>query len=479
MMHSVGYFGLPVMPATCITISEIVSGSSEQIFPETFLQSLHDCRVCLSENTGRSLLQLPCHHLFCLMCLKSNCRIHVIEGNLTQVWLREDAVAYFKNMFDGGLRPTSNAFNKVIDGWVKVDMLNEAHGFFDMMPQKDIDDVTVVIFYFGGQHVGWEMKTEWLSNGWLCLVCGASDTQELPLHFIKLAKDTYTSDCMFEKIGYGTVSEALVYMLSLLFVRRDYCNEEPFFRNVLEHCQCGIEMIRRDLFTGHWKHYLQGAIPLQPCFDGLINVGKVAARTLQDTVVGNSCIVSRQPPWPPPTRHHFRTMHAETVANWNHLFSWCFANSDLGELLTLNCPADRAMVLLMYQIELRLLNWAWADECVFNLCLLRLHSAVHSSLANAYKSWLITVIHRTHPIGQDHVWHNVDRGVVCGIKDRCCARLAKLVLSATLTQDSGKLSQLELHHPLLLNTQSSGLRTSRISSGGECQHIIFSSSQRW
>jgi pentatricopeptide repeat protein len=199
MMHSVGYFGLPVMPATCITISEIVSGSSEQIFPEIFLQSLHECRVCLSENTGRSLLQLPCHHLFCLMCMKSNCRIHVIEGNLTQVWLREDAVAYFKNMFDGGLRPTSNAFNKVIDGWVKVDMLNEAHGFFDMMPQKDIDDVTVVIFYFGGQHVGWEMKTEWLSNGWLCLVCGASDTQELPLHFIKLAKDTYTSDCMFEK----------------------------------------------------------------------------------------------------------------------------------------------------------------------------------------------------------------------------------------------------------------------------------------
>jgi hypothetical protein len=337
----------------------------------------------------------------------------------------------------------------------------------------------VVIFYFGGQHVGWEMKTEWLCNGWLCLVCGASDTQELPLHFIKLAKDTYTSDCMFGKIRYGTVSEALVYMMSLLFVRRDYCNEEPFVRNVLEHYQCGIEMIRGDLFTGHWKHYLQCAIPLQPCFDGLMNGGKVTARTLQDTAVGNSCIVARQPPWPPPTRHHFRTMHAETVANWNHLFSWCFANSDLGELLTLNCLTDSAMVLPMYQIELGLLNWAWEDECVFNRCLLRIHSAVHSSLAIAYQSWLTTVIHRTHSIDQDHFWHDVDRGVECGIKDRCCARLAKLVLSATLTQESSKLFQLELHHPLLLNTQSSGLRTSHISSGGECQHIICSSSQRW
>lgn len=36
------------------------------------------------------------------------------------------------------------------------------------------------------------------------------------------------------KIGYGTVSEALAYKLPFAFVRRDYFNEEPFLRNMLE-----------------------------------------------------------------------------------------------------------------------------------------------------------------------------------------------------------------------------------------------------
>lgn len=39
-----------------------------------------------------------------------------------------------------------------------------------------------------------------------------------------------------------------------------------------------------------------------------------------------------------------------------------------------------------------------------------------------------------------------------GFKGKCYPRLAKIVLSATLTQDPSKLSQLELHHPLLLNS---------------------------
>ncbi|OAY82449.1 L-arabinokinase [Ananas comosus] len=36
------------------------------------------------------------------------------------------------------------------------------------------------------------------------------------------------------KIGYGIVSEALAYKLPFVFVRRDYFNEEPFLRNMLE-----------------------------------------------------------------------------------------------------------------------------------------------------------------------------------------------------------------------------------------------------
>lgn len=36
------------------------------------------------------------------------------------------------------------------------------------------------------------------------------------------------------KIGYGTFSEAMAYKLPFVFVRRDYFNEEPFLRNMLE-----------------------------------------------------------------------------------------------------------------------------------------------------------------------------------------------------------------------------------------------------
>lgn len=156
------------------------------------------------------------------------------------------------------------------------------------------DDVKLVILNFGGQPSGWKLKEEYLPSGWLCLVCGASDSQELPRNFIKLAKDAYTpdliaaSDCMLGKIGYGTVSEALAFKLPFVFVRRDYFNEEPFLRNMLEYYQCGVEMIRRDLLTGHWKPYLERAISLKPCYEGGINGGEVAAHILQETAIGKN-----------------------------------------------------------------------------------------------------------------------------------------------------------------------------------------------
>ena len=43
-------------------------------------------------------------------------------------------------------------------------------------------------------------------------------------------------------------------------------------------------------------------------------------------------------------------------------------------------------------------------------------------------------------------------GVERGFKGKPYPRLVKIVLSATLTQDPSKLSQLDLHHPLFLTT---------------------------
>ncbi|XP_042452174.1 L-arabinokinase-like isoform X2 [Zingiber officinale] len=183
------------------------------------------------------------------------------------------------------------AFRDVIDVPLVVRRLHKSRT--QIREQLGIgNDVKVVIFNFGGQPAGWNLKQEWLPDGWLCLVCGASDKQELPPNFVKLAKDAYTpdiiaaSDCMLGKIGYGTVSEALAYKLPFVFVRRDYFNEEPFLRNMLEYYQGGVEMIRRDLLTGHWAPYLERALTLQPCYDGGINGGEVVASILQDTAIG-------------------------------------------------------------------------------------------------------------------------------------------------------------------------------------------------
>lgn len=186
------------------------------------------------------------------------------------------------------------AFRDVIDIPLVVRRLHKSRN--EVRKELSIgDDVKLVILNFGGQPSGWKLKEECLPLGWLCLVCGASDTQELPPNFIKLAKDAYTpdliaaSDCMLGKIGYGTVSEALAYKTPFVFVRRDYFNEEPFLRNMLEYYQCGVEMIRRDLLMGHWKPYLERAVSLRPCYEGGINGGEVAGHILQETAIGRNC----------------------------------------------------------------------------------------------------------------------------------------------------------------------------------------------
>ncbi|XP_065627157.1 L-arabinokinase-like isoform X2 [Quercus suber] len=152
--------------------------------------------------------------------------------------------------------------------------------FLAMQVRKDLgvpDDVKLVIFNFGGQPAGWKLKEEYLPAGWLCLVCGASDNRELPPNFIKLAKDVYTpdliaaSDCMLGKIGYGTVSEAMAYKVPFIFIRRDYFNEEPYLREMLENYQGGVEMARRDMLSGCWIPYLERAINLKPSYEGGTN----------------------------------------------------------------------------------------------------------------------------------------------------------------------------------------------------------------
>lgn len=46
-----------------------------------------------------------------------------------------------------------------------------------------------------------------------------------------------------------------------------------------QYYQSGVEMIRRDLLTGHWAPYLERAITLRPSYEGGTNGGEVLSRS--------------------------------------------------------------------------------------------------------------------------------------------------------------------------------------------------------
>ncbi len=68
------------------------------------------------------------------------------------------------------------------------------------------------------------------------------------------------ADCVLGKIGYGSTSECLAHGTPLIFVRRDYFNEEPFLRKLLQKHELAIEMTRRDFLAGTWVPFLTRAV---------------------------------------------------------------------------------------------------------------------------------------------------------------------------------------------------------------------------
>ncbi|TMW88487.1 hypothetical protein EJD97_018509 [Solanum chilense] len=144
-------------------------------------------------------------------------------------------------------------------------------GYCPMPAFRDVIDVPLVVRRLHKTRekpAGWKLKKEYLPEGWICLVCGASEDQEIPSNFIKLPKDFYTpdaiaaSDVLLGKIGYGTTSEALAYKVPLIFVRRDYFNEEPFLRNMIEFS--GARRLRDAIVLGYQLQRITGkdiAIP--------------------------------------------------------------------------------------------------------------------------------------------------------------------------------------------------------------------------
>lgn len=153
----------------------------------------------------------------------------------------------------------------------------------------------LLIFIYGGQPPGeWTLDHHCLPKNWKCIVCSGGippgGKQSLPDNFILAAEDVYTpdliaaSDAVIGKIGYGTASECLAHSVPLVFTRRDFFNEEPFLRKLLEVYDAAVEIRRRDFLSGNWQPYLERALLLNPCYDQALNGASVVADLLVDTV---------------------------------------------------------------------------------------------------------------------------------------------------------------------------------------------------
>jgi hypothetical protein len=163
--------------------------------------------------------------------------------------------------------------------------------------RKDLgvrENERLAAFIYGGQPPGkdWRLEERCLPPGWRCVVCSAGSPPgngPLPSNFILAEEDAYipdlvaAADCVVGKIGYGTTSECLAHSTPLVFLRRDFFNEEPFLRKLLEVNDAAVEMKRRDFLNGNWAPYLERALACKPCYALATNGAQVVAQLLATT----------------------------------------------------------------------------------------------------------------------------------------------------------------------------------------------------
>eukprot|EP00850_Spirogloea_muscicola_P015687 SM000122S25794 [mRNA] locus=s122:376915:386453:+ [translate_table: standard] len=213
---------------------------------------------------------------------------------------------------------------QIAEDYSKAALLIRLPGFCPMPAFRDIVDVPLVVrearrsraevrkhlglaegtklllYNFGGQDGDWSLQESFLPSDWNGVVCTTLPVGNLPPNFVKPDRDAYTPDliaacdCMLGKIGYGTASEALAYKVPFIFIRRDFFNEEPFLRKLLEFYRCGVEMRRRDFFDGTWAPYLSRALTIKPCYNGPLDGGKVVAKFLEAAARGQVGSISLQ-----------------------------------------------------------------------------------------------------------------------------------------------------------------------------------------
>lgn len=181
------------------------------------------------------------------------------------------------------------------------------------IPKEIYDTHKILLLSFGGQLLGEHGRlggTNPLPPGWICIVCAAPDSIEMPPLFYRAAKDAYVPDLtnacdvLLGKLGYGTCSECIGHSTPFVYVPRPQFIEEHGLLKLMKDQGSAVELSRQDFEDGKWAKAIELASEMSgTCKDPLLRVphngGEIAATSIEKFVLEwyhHQRLIARQQP---------------------------------------------------------------------------------------------------------------------------------------------------------------------------------------
>lgn len=163
------------------------------------------------------------------------------------------------------------------------------------IPKEVYESHKILLLSFGGQLLANGKWGNPLPPGWICIVCAAPDSIEMPPLFYKAAKDAYVPDLtnacdvLLGKLGYGTCSECIGHSTPFVYVPRPQFIEEHGLLKLMKDQGSAVELTRQDFEDGKWEKAIVHASTMSgTCHDPQLRVphngGEIAAQSIEKFV---------------------------------------------------------------------------------------------------------------------------------------------------------------------------------------------------